>query len=160
PLPRCAARAVAQRASAARPIEDEWRLRARAAHAQLEFVPAVPRVRAPIRRRGVRTRWLRRATHRRSSHARASAHEPGARRVSEAPSDPPRRADWWARPRVVLPIVAALVVLVALLTPQPDSGRTGDQRLSSHLAGALGARLLYETADRLGWHVSQRDTEG
>jgi hypothetical protein len=78
--------------------------------------------------------------------------------VSEAPAPPPR-SEWWARPRVVLPIVGALVVLVALLTPQPDAGRTGDPRLSSHLTGALGARLLYETAERLGWRVSQRDTE-
>jgi hypothetical protein len=77
--------------------------------------------------------------------------------VSEAPSPPPRQAEWWTRPRVVLPIVGALVVLVALLTPQPDAGRTGDSRLSTHHAGALGARLLYETAERLGWHVSRRD---
>jgi hypothetical protein len=79
--------------------------------------------------------------------------------VSEAPSASPRSAEWWARPRVVLPIVGALIVLVALLTPQSNAGRTGDARLSSHLTGALGARLLYETADRLGWRVSQRDDE-
>jgi hypothetical protein len=77
--------------------------------------------------------------------------------VSETPAPAPHRAEWWARPRIVLPIVGVLVVLVALLTPQPDAGRTGDQRLSSHLAGALGARLFYETAERLGWRVSQRD---
>jgi hypothetical protein len=77
--------------------------------------------------------------------------------MSETPAPPPRRAEWWARPRVVLPIVGVLVVLVALLTPQPDAGRTGDPRLSSHLAGALGAKLFYETAERLGWRVSQRD---
>ena len=79
--------------------------------------------------------------------------------MSEAPSSSPRSGEWWARPRVVLPIVGALVVIVALITPQPDSGRAGDSRLSSHLTGALGARLLYETADRLGWRVSQRDDE-
>lgn len=77
--------------------------------------------------------------------------------MSEAPSPPPRKGEWWSRPRVVLPVVGVLVVLVALLTPQPDSGRTGDPRLSSHLTGTLGAKLLYETAERLGWHVSQRD---
>jgi hypothetical protein len=49
--------------------------------------------------------------------------------VSETPSPPPRTGEWWARPRVVLPIVGALVVLVALLTPQPDSSRAGDPRL-------------------------------
>ena len=79
--------------------------------------------------------------------------------MSEAPS-PPRRAEWWARPRVVLPVVGALVVLVALLTPQPDAGRAGDPRLTTHTAGALGARLFYETAERLGWHVSRREDQG
>jgi hypothetical protein len=68
-------------------------------------------------------------------------------------------ADWWVRPRVVLPIIGVLVLLVALLTPQTNGGRTGDQRLSTHLTGALGARLLYETAGRLGWQVSQRDDQ-
>ena len=50
-------------------------------------------------------------------------------------------------------------MLVALLTPQPDAGRTGDRRLSSYHANALGARLLYETAERLGWRVSRRDDQ-
>ncbi|MBW8768913.1 MAG: hypothetical protein JF589_04070 [Gemmatimonadetes bacterium] len=78
--------------------------------------------------------------------------------MSETPS-PPRRSEWWARPRVVLPVVGALVVLVALITPQPDAGRAGDPRLSTHTAGALGARLLYETAERLGWQVSRREEQ-
>jgi hypothetical protein len=77
--------------------------------------------------------------------------------VSDASSGTESRAEWWARPRVVLPIIGVLVVLVALLTPQATGGRTGDQRLSTHLTGALGARLLFETAQRLGWQVSQRD---
>ena len=67
------------------------------------------------------------------------------------------RGEWWTRPRIVLPIVAALVLLVAILTPQATGGRVGDQRLSTHLTGAMGARLLYETAGRLGWSVSRRD---
>lgn len=70
---------------------------------------------------------------------------------------PPRRREWWARPGVVLPLVGALVVLVALLTPQPSGGRLGDDRLSSHLAGSLGARALSETAARFGFSVSARD---
>ena len=77
--------------------------------------------------------------------------------MSESSTEGQPRAEWWARPRVVLPSIAVLVVLVALLTPQVTGGRTGDQRLSTHLTGALGARLLYETAQRLGWQVSQRD---
>ena len=67
------------------------------------------------------------------------------------------RGEWWTRPSIVLPAVAALVVLVALLTPQATGGRTGDDRLSSHLAGAQGAKLLYATAARLGWRVSRRE---
>ena len=79
--------------------------------------------------------------------------------MSDPAPMPPGRADWWARPRVVLPVVAALIVIVGLLTPQSNGGRTGDSRLSSHLSGALGARLLYETAERLGWRTVQRDDD-
>ena len=77
--------------------------------------------------------------------------------MSDASAAGPSRGDWWARPRVVLPLIGALVILVAVLTPQATDSRTGDQRLSTHLSGALGARLLYETAGRLGWKVSQRE---
>ena len=51
-------------------------------------------------------------------------------------------SDWWTRPRAVLPLVGLLVVLLALLTPQPSLGRIGDPRLSTHLAGSLGARAF------------------
>ena len=78
--------------------------------------------------------------------------------TTPAPPSAPR-GEWWTRPSIVLPAVAALVVLVALLTPQTTGGRTGDARLSSHLTGAQGARLLYSTAERLGWRVSQRDEQ-
>lgn len=71
-----------------------------------------------------------------------------------------RRTEWWVRPRVVLPLVGAIVILVALLTPQPQLGRMGDPRLSSHLAGGLGARALAETAERLGFTVERRDSVG
>lgn len=73
---------------------------------------------------------------------------------------PRRGLDWWVRPRVVLPLVGVIVVLVALLTPQPELGRMGDPRLSSHLAGGLGARALAETAERFGFHVARRDSIG
>ncbi|HKP15324.1 MAG TPA: DUF4350 domain-containing protein, partial [Gemmatimonadaceae bacterium] len=75
--------------------------------------------------------------------------------ATTSPSAP--RDEWWTRPRIVLPAVAVLVVLVAVLTPQTTGGRTGDARLSSHLTGAQGARLFYATAERLGWRVTQRD---
>lgn len=58
----------------------------------------------------------------------------------------------------MLPIALSLVVLAALITPQARGGRTGDPRLSSHLAGPQGARLLYELAARLGWTVSRRES--
>lgn len=75
------------------------------------------------------------------------------------PPATPATRDWWARPRVVLPLVAALLLLVVLLTPEPVAGgRSGDGRLSSHLSGALGARALRETASRFGWRVVMRDS--
>ena len=75
------------------------------------------------------------------------------------PDSPAARGrDWWTRPRVVLPVVGVVVVLLALLTPQPSLGRMGDPRLSSHLAGSLGARALAETAERFGFRVTRRDS--
>ena len=71
---------------------------------------------------------------------------------------PARPRDWWTRPRVVLPLVGTFVVLLAVLTPQPQLGRMGDPRLSSHLAGSLGARALAETAARFGFEVARRDS--
>ena len=66
---------------------------------------------------------------------------------------------WWTRPSVVLPIIGVVALLVAVVTPQTASGRMGDSRLSSHLSGALGARLFMETARRFGFHATQRDSE-
>jgi len=72
-------------------------------------------------------------------------------------SDPrPLRA---SRVAATLLGVLALVVVSAILTPAPvEQGRAGDARLSTHLVGAQGARLLYELADRLGWQVARRDS--
>ena len=66
--------------------------------------------------------------------------------------------EWWTRPGVVLPVVGSIVLIVALFTPQSASGRFGDPRLSSHLANALGARVLHDMASRLGWRTVRRDT--
>ena len=71
-----------------------------------------------------------------------------------------RTRDWWAQPKIVLPIVGAVAILLALLTPQRSTGRIGDSRLSAHLAGLLGARALAETAARLGFDVTRRDSVG
>lgn len=75
--------------------------------------------------------------------------------TAPAPSSRPR--EWWARPRVVLPLVGAVVVLAALLTPQTSVGRIGDSRLTSHSTSSLGARLLFRLGERLGFASSARD---
>lgn len=69
-----------------------------------------------------------------------------------------QRGDWWVRPRVVLPVLGCLLLLLALLTPESDGGRIGDSRLSAHLAGPLGARGISDAAARLGWRVVLRDS--
>ncbi|HEX8726390.1 MAG TPA: DUF4350 domain-containing protein [Gemmatimonadaceae bacterium] len=66
-----------------------------------------------------------------------------------------RRLD---RPWVILAAAGTLVVLYALLTPQYQEGRSGDARLTTYSTQPLGAKLLYETAARLGWSVRRVDT--
>jgi hypothetical protein len=58
----------------------------------------------------------------------------------------------------MLPLMATLILLVALLTPGGGSDSLGDPRLSTHLSGPSGARLIYESTGRLGWTVAQRDS--
>ncbi|MEO8622542.1 MAG: DUF4350 domain-containing protein, partial [bacterium] len=74
------------------------------------------------------------------------------------PTDFPRAREWWTRPAVMLPIVGTVAVIVALITPQATSGRFGDPRLSSHLAGSLGAQVLHDMSVRLGWRAIRNDT--
>jgi hypothetical protein len=72
---------------------------------------------------------------------------------------PPGGGDrWYLRPRVVLPIIVALVLLTALLAPDQIAGRTGNSRLSTNSTEPQGAKLFYELAQRLGWQVEQRRT--
>ena len=72
-----------------------------------------------------------------------------------APAATPR---WYVRPAIMLPIVAALIVLSALIAPQAKFGRTGDARLTTYSTEPQGARLFYELTQRLGWNVEQRQT--
>lgn len=58
----------------------------------------------------------------------------------------------------MLPILAVLLVIAVLLTPERESGRVGDDRLSAHLAGPLNARALKDIAARFGWGVHLRDS--
>jgi len=71
----------------------------------------------------------------------------------------PRTSRAFTRPNVVLPIIAGVIILVALLTPEDTGGRSGDARLSSQLTDSQGASVLYELAGRLGWRTSQRVTD-
>ncbi len=75
-----------------------------------------------------------------------------------APREPAPAREWWTRPSVMLPLVATVALLVALLSPQAPSGRFGDPRLSTHLAGSLGARLFADAAERMGWRVVRHDS--
>lgn len=73
-----------------------------------------------------------------------------------APSVPNERpAADRRRRRVALAAILVLIVLAALFTPEVIGGRTGDARLTTFSAEAQGAKLLYELASRLGWHVER-----
>jgi hypothetical protein len=71
--------------------------------------------------------------------------------VTELPAAPRSRL---LRPAVALPVLAGIVILAALLTPEPvDTGR-GD--VSTYSRSESGAQLAYELARRLGWRVGRR----
>lgn len=74
--------------------------------------------------------------------------------MSESKSASP----WYARPVIVLPIVGALILAVALATPQPDAGRGGDPRLSTYSTAPMGGRIFLDLAQRLGYTTEQRRT--
>ena len=78
--------------------------------------------------------------------------------MTTSPPSPPRVQEWWTRPAIMLPLVGTIALIVALITPQAAGGRFGDPRLSSHLASALGARVLHDMSIRLGWRVVRLDT--
>jgi hypothetical protein len=60
------------------------------------------------------------------------------------------------RPGVVLPTLAVIVVLVALLTPEQSTRSRGG--LSSYSTAPDGARLIADLAARMGWHIERRLT--
>ena len=72
----------------------------------------------------------------------------------------PRRAapPWYLRPKVALPAIGVLIVLMAINVPQQNVGRSGDPRLSTYSAAPMGGRMFYEMAQRFGWQVEQRKT--
>jgi hypothetical protein len=64
------------------------------------------------------------------------------------------------RRRLALAGVLTVIVGAALLTPEMIGGRTGDSRLTTYSAEPQGARVLYELASRLGWHVQRWTQSG
>ena len=52
----------------------------------------------------------------------------------------------WVRPAIVLPLIVAVIITVAVLTPENSNARNGDERLTTHSTNSLGARVLYEFA--------------
>ncbi|HEV8410437.1 MAG TPA: DUF4350 domain-containing protein [Gemmatimonadaceae bacterium] len=62
---------------------------------------------------------------------------------------------WYSRPAIVLPIVGALIVAVALVTPVADTGRNGDSRLTTYSTSPMGGRIFFDLTQRLGFSVTQ-----
>ncbi|MES2522984.1 MAG: DUF4350 domain-containing protein [Gemmatimonadota bacterium] len=77
--------------------------------------------------------------------------------TDDTPAAP--KANWFARPGVIIGLLTALLVIAAVFARTPVTGREGDPRLSTLSADPLGAKLLYELADRTGWDVA-RDRTG
>lgn len=76
-------------------------------------------------------------------------------------TSPPRttapRERWFLRPRVALPGLLAIFILLAILTPETsDDGRLGETRLTTYSTGSMGASVLYELGRRFGWRVDRR----
>ena len=57
-------------------------------------------------------------------------------------------------PRFVFSLLAVVLLLTVLFTP--DTGGSGDTRLTTHSAAPHGARGLYELLGRLGWRTERR----
>jgi hypothetical protein len=73
--------------------------------------------------------------------------------TERAPTKPPLMH----RPAVLLSGIAAVITVVALLAPDWTTSDT-DARLTTLSSHRMGARLLHDLADRLGWDVERRMT--
>ena len=67
---------------------------------------------------------------------------------------------WFVRPRVIVPLLLGVVLLSALFTRTPVSGRNGDPRLSTYSTDPQGAKLFAEFAERSGWRVERAREAG
>jgi hypothetical protein len=76
--------------------------------------------------------------------------------MTAAPTPRGAAPSWYARPKIVLPIIGVLLVLMAVNVPQENIGRSGDPRLTTYSTGPMGAKMFYEMAHRFGWQVEQR----
>jgi hypothetical protein len=56
--------------------------------------------------------------------------------------------------KTILAVLAVVVVLVALLTPEVPT--TGEGRPTSYSTGPSGVRMAFELASRMGWHTERR----
>ena len=75
-----------------------------------------------------------------------------------APTAPHSRSRF-LRPQVALPVIAVVIIIVALLTPEQIAGRSGDARLTSRSTAPQGAAALFELSRRLGWRPSERTVD-
>jgi len=71
----------------------------------------------------------------------------------------PRSLSRFLRPQVALPVIAIVVIIVALLTPEQIAGRSGDARLTSRSTEPQGAAAFFELSRRLGWRPSERTVD-
>jgi Domain of unknown function (DUF4350) len=77
--------------------------------------------------------------------------------VSDARGEP-RKSIF--RPAITLSILAVIVIVVAVLTPEATTARSGDARLTTYSTSSQGAKGFYELAGRLGWHVERQKERG
>jgi len=70
----------------------------------------------------------------------------------------PRRSIF--RPAITLPILAAIVIVVAVSTPEATTARGGDPRLTTYSTSPQGAKGFYELAERLGWRTERQRARG
>ena len=73
-----------------------------------------------------------------------------------APTSSERASTFRVRPAILLLGLAAVAIIVALLTPEAADNSGG--QLSTYSAAAGGARIAFELAKRFGWSVERRLT--
>lgn len=62
--------------------------------------------------------------------------------------------------RYIVPFICGGLIVTALLSPLASDGRYGDPRVSSNVAGPLGAQGFFEILAKLGWRTERRVVPG